>query len=257
VAAEYEWNHIDIGYEEIKSDIGALNGRQEFNSRTSWSTGTAGHPGNIEKVSKIKASCYEQEKIRTTVAPKETTDNKSDNDIFANWCDPVLQAATDTVPAHYLLDRSLNSTVLNLTASAAETVWNLRLSPKRMLLNNGAFLRSSRWKCDSQILKFTSADRNSKMVCGGIVENEDIQLGAMASPFFLILIYSIEVPAPNDLISLIDLNPLQVYGFTIGGNNYKGIANKISISPSDNKAQVYQLLALPASNFTDLINYIG
>ncbi|RUP39766.1 MAG: hypothetical protein EKK63_09005 [Acinetobacter sp.] len=251
----YGFNILKIGYPEIKSDVGALNGREEFNCTFEFTTGTSADAGTLDKVSKIKASCYEQEKIRITLYEKNTTDNKSDNDVFVNWIDSVLQPADGDIPAHYLLDRALNATATGLIEAA--TVWNLRLSPGRMLRNNGSWLRSCLFLGDNKILKYTSADKNNKLECDGIIERQDVPVIGLNNRFFYPLVMTLELPAPNNLLDLMEANPLATYQVTFDGNTFTGILLKNSVAPSTNKAQTYELLLDSDNDLTKLIDYAG
>ena len=255
ITSDYAFNEVENGYPEIRNDVGALNGNEEFNTRVRWSTGTVNKPGKLDKVSQIKASCYEQEKIRTTLFEKSTTDYKNDNDVYANYVNGTLIPAGSDYPAHYTFDRSLNAGATGLIEPAS--IWNLPLSPKRHLLLNGSFFRSSTYECDNLTMKFISGDKNTKVVAGGITENADVLMSAFAAPFFKPIIFLIGVRAPEDLISLLEINPLQVYRFYFQGQYWYAIANRVSINPSNKKEQQYELLAVPANNFTDLIKYFG
>jgi hypothetical protein len=249
----YGFNVLRIGYPEIKNDVGVLNGNEEFNCTFEWTTGTSSDAGVLDKVSKIKASCYEQEKIRITLVDKDTTDNKSDNDVFVNYIGSALQPADGDNPAHYLLDRSLNASATGLIEPA--TIWNLRLSPKRMLLNNGSWIRSCLFLGDGKMLKYTSADKNNKMECDGISEKADVAISTLASPFFYPLSISVELPAPENLLDDMDANPAIGYSVPIEGDTFTGILLKNSVSPSSNKAQTYELLLDSENDITKFIEH--
>jgi hypothetical protein len=66
-----------------------------------------------------------------------------------------------------------------------------------------------------------------------------------------------DVPAPENLLEILDLNPLKIFKFPFYGDFYYGLLVKVSISPSNRKEQAYQLMALPASNLQKLILYHG
>lgn len=256
VAKEYLFNEVEVGYPEIKSDVGALNGNQEFNCKFNFSLGTVKNPAKIDKVSPVKASCYEQEKIRTTVLDKTTTDYKSDNDVFVNVIDLTQVPAAGDDPAHYLLDRSLNASVTTGLLEP-ETVWNLAISPARMLQNNLQFIRSCTYRMDGRVLAFQTADKNKTLVCAGITESADISVGDMGAQFFMPWTLDGDFPAPDDLLQLLDENPLQVFRFPVDGQNFIGIMTKVSIAHSSRKVQDYQFLSGPENDFTKLINYTG
>ena len=251
----YCFNVLKIGYVETKNDVGILNGRECFCCAFEFTTGTSADPGSLDKISKTQADCYTMEKLRIMLFQKDTTDNKSDNDFFVNWIDSTLQPADGDIPAHYLLDRSLNSTAVGLLEK--DSVWNIRLSPKRMLLNNGSDFRSRLFLGDNKILKFKSADKNNKLECGGITEKLDEPIIGLASRFFYPLVMTLELPAPNNLLDLMAANPLATYEVTVDGNVFTGILIKNSISPASNKAQIYELLMDSNNDLTKLIDYAG
>lgn len=329
VAKDYLFNELEIGYPEIKNDVGVLNGNEEFNCKYLFSVGTTKSPAKLDKVSKTKASCYEIEKIRVTTLAKETTDYKADNDnfvlailptgdeqliltsteifeVFDSGSDsilltslafgtglllgdrikingtgpytvkmlipgsgvmnvylfetaPLMGSSTGILDVYRVqpaeLDRTLNPGATGLIEP--ETVFNIPLSPKRNLLRNGAFIRSCMFRANTKILAYKSSDKNNKMVADGIVEKADVPISAMNAKFFEPDLFDFEVPAPNDLINLLDLNPLQVFQFSFDGNTFKGILVKVSIAPSTRKAQNYQLMSVPKNIITNMINYYG
>jgi hypothetical protein len=253
VSNDFDFNEITIGYPALSNDVGALNGNEEFNVGFNWSLGTLKRTGKLDKISKIKASCYEQEKIRVTLFEKQTTDNKNDNTLFVNWIDPTLQ--TDLTPNYYNLDRSLNSIASGLIEP--DTIWNLRLSPKRNFYRNGSYFRSSLYLADNLTIKYQSSDKNNKLVCDGIIEKADVPVSTLDDKFFYPVVFEIEVAAPADLVTLLDTNPLQIYSFPFDGNLYYGILIKVSIAPSSRKSQTYQLLSASTNDLTKLIEYYG
>lgn len=260
VAKDYLFNEVEIGYPEIKSDIGALNGNEEYNCKWLFSIGTTDHPAKIEKISQIKASCYEMEKIRTTVIDKSTTDYKSDNDIFVNVINTTLQEATEDDPAHYLLDRSLNASVPTYPTGGLiekDTVWNLAIRPKLMLLNNGDFIHSCTYGQDTLTLAYQTCEKNNKVVCNGITDKDSVNVGALDPQFFTPWIIEGDFPAPDNLLDLLNSNPLQVFRFTVDNTSYVGILNKVSIAHSSRKLQNYEFLSVPANQLQNLINFFG
>ena len=254
VAKDFLFNELSIGYPEIKNDIGVLNGNEEFNTKFLFSLGTTKSPAKLDKVSKTKASCYEIEKIRTTIIEKVTTDNKADNDCFVLHIENTVN--TDSTPSYYNLDRSINPTNPTLSGLIEpSSVFNIALSPKRMLLNNLPFLSSSMYLAQS-ILGYKSADKNNKLSCNGIVEKADVQL-SLPSRFFIPLLLDFDVPAPEDLIGLLDLNPLSVFQFPFEGSTYTGILTKVSTGSSAERSQAYQLLSIESNPITELISFYG
>lgn len=260
ILSENLFNVLKSGYPPIKNDVGVLNGNEEFNTGYEFSVGMTKRPGELDKVSKIEASCYSMERLRIATVNKETTDNKSDNNVFALAISNTLIPEMLGVPAHYQLDRSLNASATGLLEP--ETVFNIPLSPKLNFKRNGPFIRSLFWKSDTKTFKYQTVDKNNKLefdhpVYGHVVEKADENIGGLGDQFFVPIVFDIVLPPPDDLLSLIDANPLQVYQFPLMGEMYKGILLEITTGMANNKAQQWKLLALPDNNFLKLQKYYG
>lgn len=256
MAQEYLFNELEIGYPELSNEIGVINGKQEFNTKFIFSVGATKRPAKLEKVSPIKASCYAIEKIRITTFEKDTTDYKADNEVFVLHVESELQPAVDDIPAHYRLNRDLNTGV---TAGLIEpeTVFNLFLSPKRNFIRNGSFIRSCFYKSDTLTFKFKSAANNSELVCDGVAEKADVNVGSLPAQFFVPILMSADFDVPENILDLLDENPIQVFKMTVKGTDFKGIMIKSGIAPSTKKLQSTEQLALASNDFTKLINYNG
>lgn len=253
VATDYLFNVYNTGYPAISTDVGTLNGNEEFNCGFQFSLGTVKKPAILDKVSKTSASCYEIEKIRTTTVNKATTDYANDNKNFVLFTEQGQQ--NDLSPAYFNLDRSLNATATGLLEPA--TVFNLALSPKRMMLRNGNFIRSSMFLADNLILKYTSSEKNNKLVCNGIVEKADEPLLTIGTRYFYPILLDFTVPAPLDLIGLLDLNPLSVFKFTFLGISYTGILQSVKTATDTNVSQNYTLLSTSDNDLKTLIQFYG
>jgi hypothetical protein len=255
VAKEYLFNELEIGYPEIGTDIGVLNGKEETNCKFLFSLGVSKTPAKLDKVSKIKTGCYTIEKIRVDTLNKDTTDAKADNELFALHIENTLQPALGLIPAHYKLNRDINPGATGILEPAS--VFNLELSPKRNLKRNGPFLHSCLFLADNKTLGFKSADKNSNMVAAGIIEKALENIGGLGTRFFYPLILEFTIEAPENLLSLLDLNPKKIFRFPLDGILYTGILQKVGVSPSNNKEQQYQLLSTASNNIQKLIEYHG
>jgi hypothetical protein len=253
------FNELAIGYPDIKNETGFVNGKNEFNTTSVFSAGTTKNPKRYEKISRVQASCYAQEAIRIEQADQTTTDNRSDNDPFVMHIERTISPGSGSIPDHYKLDRSLNPFLTGVDEK--DSIYNVSLSPKWCVNRSGDFLRSCFFKGDNKVLKFITADRNSLMAyINGpvvVVENADVRVGDLNPRFFDLVLLSIEIPAPNDLIDQLDAIPGRCFEFEFNGDTYKGISLKNSISPSSLEAQTYDLLSLSTNDLTKLIEYYG
>jgi hypothetical protein len=260
VADDYLYSTLKIGYLPIKNDIGVLNGNQEFNTEFQFSLGLMKKPAELDKVSKISASSYSIEKTRVTTINKETTDYKADNDVFVLAIIDKLIISTGNPDPYYELDRTLNASATGLIEP--ETIFNLPLSPHLNLLRNGPELRSRLWLCDTKTLAYRTADKNNAVTFthpsyGFIEEKANENIGGLGDQFFVPIIFDITIPPPNDLISLLDANPLKIYRFPFYGNYYTGILVEVSTGLAAHTAQNWKLLALPDNDFKKLEAYYG
>lgn len=260
-ATDFLFNELEIGYPEIKNDLGVLNGNEAFNMRYLFSMGMTKRPAKMEKISKIAADPYVIEQVRITTLNKDTTDYKADNDVFAlHLANPIMPSIVPGVGEVWELDRSLNATATGLIEP--DTVFNIGLSPKLNFKRNGPWIRSSTWLMDTRTLKYQSSDKNNKLeftdpTYGAIVEKGDENIGGLGDQFFVPVVLNITVPSPLDLISLLDSNPLQVIRFPFYGDYYTCIMLESRTSLSTNKEQQWALLPLPSTNLKKLEDYYG
>lgn len=261
VANDLLYNELENGYPEIKNEVGILNGNQSFNTRYLWSMGTTSKPARVDKISPFAADPYATEQVRLATYQKDTTDYKKDNDNFVLYLsNPILPVIVPGVGEVWELDRSLNSTITGLLEP--DTVYNVPLSPKLNFKRNGPELRSRTWLMDGRTMKYMSSDKNNKLeftdsTYGAIVEKADENIGGLGDKIFEPVVMNITIPAPSDLIGLLDANPLQVYRFPFYGNYYSGIMQKVTTGLASNKAQQWELLPLPDTDLTKLEDYYG
>lgn len=258
VAKEYLFNEIEIGYPDLDNEIGSINGNDEFNQRFFFSLGSSKNSAKLDKITEISAAAFQIEAIRFQRLNKDSVDFKNDNKNYVLHIDSILQPFVQPAAfSWYKLDRLLNNNATGITSP--ETVFNIFLSPKRNLLRNGPFIHSSLFLYDNGVLVFKSSDKNDKLIADGIIENENVKIGNLGSRFFYPILIDLEVPPPENLLDLLDTNPLKIFRFPFYGDNYYGLMVKASIEPAKHSAQNYQLMLLPNGNtdISKLINYFG
>ena len=251
----FAFNELAIGYPDVKSENGMLNGRNEVNTTFVFSFGTTKTPAKLSKVSKIKASCYDIENTRIEGANRDTTSRNTDNDVYVVHTGNTLVPADGDTPAHYELNRDYNTGVTGV--EQVDSVFNLALSPGNCLRNGGDWYRSCLWKYESKTLKFIKADRNKAMQTSAIVEDADVPFGDLADPFFTPVLLTVEADSLDDLLDNLDSTPEAVFQFTFEGRTYKGISVENSVNPKTYKKQTFTLLSHPDNDLTPLIDYYG
>lgn len=254
-----QYNELNVGYPDIKNETGVLNGKNEVNTTSVFSLGTTKTPAKLQKVSRVKTSCYDIENLRINGSNKTSTDNKADSDPYVLHIGDTLVAGTGDIPAHYELNRSYNAYVTGV--EQADSVFNLALSPMNCLRNSGDYLRSCLHKYESKKLKFISADRNSGMIYDNgstqIIENADVPISSLADPFFTPVVLEVEAASLDTLLDDLDEIPTRCFDFTFEGVTYVGIPLENSVNPGTLKKQTIQLLSHPDNDLTNLIDFYG
>lgn len=255
----FSFNELAIGWPDIKSEQGMLNGKNEVNTTANFTFGTTKTPAKLQKVARVKTSCYDIETIRIEGANKDTTSKTQDNDPYVLHTTDTLIAASGDIPAHYELNREYNVFVTGV--DQVDSVFNLALSPKNCLLNGSDWYRSCLYKHDGKTLKFLGSDRNEAMIYNDgvtqIIENADYPVSLMADPFFTPVILEAEFDSLDDLLDNMEAAPISSFEFTFEGQTYKGILIENSVNPKTYKKQTMQFLSHPDNGLTKLIQYYG
>lgn len=257
------FNELEIGYPEIKNEIGLLNGKEEFNCLFNFSMGTTKSPKKLSKVTKIKTSPFEIEGIRITTVNKTTTDNKNDNDVYALHINNSAINGGPGIPVHYILDRTLNQYATGLLD--AESVFNIEFSPKRNFIRNGDEIQSRCYKMNNKVLSFINADKNDKLTTtipigtsfNVIKEKAHVNISDLDAPYLLPIIIEFDYPSNFNLLDILELNALQAFDFDIDGTIYKGVIKQCGIDLSKLSAERFEVISAPTNDLTKLIKYHG
>jgi len=250
------FNEYEYGYPKISNEVGILNGTQEFCCKCLRSLGVIMNPKKISRVSPIRASCMEQENMRIKFYAKDTTDSKNDNNPYVNALETVQQPAAGFIPAHYRLDRSINPSVTGGLIDPS-SVWNLFLRPQLMFEANGNFIRSSFYQCDQKTFNFITADKNGAVEVNGVLDNRPMNMGGLATPYMIPYNVNLEVPAPENIMDNLNINPLQVFRFYLEGQAYLWIPQKISSGSVAKQLQPYELISFSTNDIDKIANYEG
>jgi len=137
------------------------------------------------------------------------------------------------------------------------TVFNIDLSPKRMLLRHGRWLASILSGFESEKVQFQSGTRNTnlKTIQAGVTtrENSDVPISALGTKIFQPFLFSVKANGDNDLATLMEADPNRCFKFTWEGVEYTGFNMKAAFAPNELNEQEYSLLATADNDLTDLI----
>jgi hypothetical protein len=249
-AGDYLYNTIKIGYPEQQYDD--VNGKQEFNNTSLFTTPITRVSKELNKVSAYRGDCYGIEFTRINLEGKTTTDDKSDNDVFLIHTEPTPTAGGPGTD-FYKLDRSLNATASGVLDPA--TVFNLFLSPKRCLERNGRLIHSLFYKLDSSKLVFQTTEKNAELKTTSplVIEKADVLISSLLPQLFSPNLLEFETPAPVDLIEALEASPIRSFVGTYLGVPIAGIPVKVSAASETNEEQDYTLLASPSTALEPLI----
>jgi hypothetical protein len=245
VAEDLMGNTIKAGYE--KQDYTDVNGRNETNQGQQWTTPLTRIIKELDLVSPVRADPVGAELARINFDGKTTTDGTGDNDTFC------LNVTGD--PA-FILNRPAYSSVTGIPHPGS--AFNLELTPKIGILNNGKFLHGILDLLDTGVIKMQSADRNKELVTvlgsRTIDEDADIQIGSLDAPLWRPYYFNFKTKIPVNMVELLKANPWGRIKFTYNGNIFFGFLMDGGYKPGTNDSQTWKLLCAPGTNLTLIDN---
>jgi len=157
----------------------------------------------------------------------------------------------------YELDRDIAVTQLitptDVVTEIKESLFNVRLSPKRILLRNASTIAGGLVQYAPGSLVFADANRNKELIAGGIIEKADVLITALGAPMFLPTYFEFDVISPVDMPAILEENPNPVFAFTWKDERYTGFFIRGGIALNDLEEQTFKLLACPDNNLLNLI----
>lgn len=211
------YSGIKVGYE--KQDYDSVNGRDEFHFTNEYSTGITLTDNVLNLISPYRADAYGIEFL-TSKRGEDTTDSKSDNDIFF--------VCAELSEDKYKLIRIPVSGVIS-----PDTMFNAMYSQRYMIKANEKFIGAF-----TDRLEFASSEGNSDIVIDGVSEKADILISGRS---FTVGELSFET---GDIEILSDLSGYVVV--TNGGKTYKGYLSNVSYNLGRSEAVKYTLIVKEA-----------
>lgn len=244
------YSSIKSGYPDQSYD--EVNGRQEANSEQIHSTPITRVQREMDLMSVYRADPYGIEFLRINLEGKDTTDSDSDNDVFFIY----LKELPEEGETYYRPEPASAFTNVSGT-TAEETIYNLRITPKRNLYRHGPRLRAMLDKLSSYFINFESAKKNAELVSTlngfKVFENKNISIAALGDPLFLPYLATIITDVPKDLQALLDAIPTGYIGFKYNDNEYKGWIIEASINNAKSTEREFKLLLTPDNDLLTLI----
>lgn len=178
----------------------------------------------------------------------------------------VIQlTVTEDVPTNVFTNAVISLSLCDLYRDSAvtitgvpdpATIFNWRLSPKRILLKWLPWINSILWKEAGSKLTFLTTDKNAdfKTIENGITIEEKANLTVGDSRLFINLDISFENIVPTNLSTTLEDTPNRGLSTEWEGVTISGILRKAAMAPSDEKPQTFRILAHATNDLKTLIH---
>jgi hypothetical protein len=138
-----------------------------------------------------------------------------------------------------------------------ETAFNIAdLTPKRMLLKHGNYIRGSLYNRATEYLTFLNLNKNKELATQQgttfVIEKTDQPIGQLDAPLFYPYIASFKTKVPLTFEEIMNKAVNGHIRFTYNGVEMFGFPMEVSVKPSLNDSQEWKLLLSPSTNLSKL-----
>lgn len=250
VAKDDIFSSIKVGYPDQKTEESVA--RQEFNAGQQYKTPINRLKKELDLVNRYRTDIFGIERLRQQFYDIPNTDAKGDNSVFIINIDRA-EAPGGGWPVY----RAPYSAISGGTNT--DTWYNIeQLSPKRVLLANGSYIRGGMTTLSNDLIKFTSADKNASLITtlGGVSINEsgDVRISSLADSYYLPFLIKFKMKVPQNVVSLLQEAGKGYITGTWQGNRFYGFPQEVSVKPVFDEAQDCTLLASSRMTVSDLVN---
>lgn len=157
---------------------------------------------------------------------------------------------------YYELDRSIPVDQLSdpdADAAVKESVYNVPLSPKRILMLHSPWLATIFSGFNGDKLTYANVSRNKELIADGLVEKADVPVNDFGDPLALPWWFKFDALTPVDLPEIHDNDPNPAFSFEWDGQTYIGFAWSDGFAANTLEEQTFKLLAAPVNNMLNLI----
>lgn len=128
------------------------------------------------------------------------------------------------------------------------------LTPKRILLRNGNWLRPPLFNQVPGSLQFLTLDKNQFLTTDDITENTDVDISDLDDPLYLPFIFEFKTKVPIAFYQLMSYTANGHIQFTYNGIDFYGFPLEVSQVPALNDSQSWKLLCSPKTNLNNLVD---
>lgn len=187
--------------------------------------------------------------------------NGADLDIVVNESPNAVTATFDADISFAATIRREDYTTL-LPSTLPESVFNIEdLTPKRMLLKHGRWLRSMMYFYTLERLTFLTLDKNKDLSTtldgNTITEKSNVRIDTLGTPIFYPYIFSFKTRVPETFISLFNDAVNGHVSFKYNGFQLYGFPVNMTVKPGLNEAQDWKLLASPLCDLSTLVDLLA
>lgn len=210
------YSTVKVGYE--KKDYGSVNGRDEFNFNSTYSTDVPNTEKTLSLISKYRADSYGIE-FTAQKRGEDTTDNKADQDVF------------------FVLTQHTNGTRLSpdrtypLQGVMNQSVFNAQFAPPFCLSANAGYIGMM----GAVTLRFASSEGNSEVIIHNVRFNQDYSVGGGMLTAGELSFTTDDVDDIADVNEMVEVSDLE-------GNTYRGFLKEIDINYATSEAAKYKII---------------
>lgn len=249
---DHAYNLLKIGSPDQEFDD--VNGRSEVNTIQEWGLPITRVVKEFDRISPYRHDCYGVEYTRINMEGKATTDSSSDNDVFVIDCEGIKDETG------LMIWRPYRRVYASMTGVITDTIFNVELSPKRLLLQLLPEISGLFYKMTGKEVTFQKSEKNAELstlrvTLGGdeiITEKANVPAvynGSMFLPYVLEIVTKV----PVNFLQIMDAARAGKFSFTWLGQKWTGFLLEGGIKPATMEEQTIKLLAAPENDLKKLI----
>lgn len=237
VLEEFYYNEMESGYDKWGDE--AIGGLDEPNGRREYTLPISQTKKKLNLKCPYPASSYLMEQVRREhYTVSQTKDNKFDGDNF------LLQFRRDagSLVVEYGSDFASLSGVIS-----EETISNVRLSPMRNVIRNGAMIRGGLYHQDDRKVTLSFGEGNTALVSrlaeeSAVVLETSREIATLDAPLWLPEAYEFEAKADHETMAAIEADKYGYIEFAEDGKNWmRGYILEVKPKP-DSELTEFRLL---------------
>jgi len=251
-AADMTYSAIHIGYPDQNYED--VNGRNEFNTTAKFTTPITRVVKVMDLVSPYRGDGYGIEFARVNLDGKVTTDGSSDNDIF------ILDAIGTPDNEGHTIWRPFRQAFVTVSGIlAASSVYNISISPKRLLGVHSANIHSYLFGLENKSLVYQTSDKNPNLVTTAldnsvVSEKADVPVYQLSAGYYKPFYFNFSTMVPLNFLQLVSLSKSGVFKFSYKDGTFTGSLMEGSIKPATMEEQAFKLLSSATNDLTKLIH---